>query len=320
MPSQHERVSGWRLVAVIGAVYVLWGSTFLSVRVAIETIPPFVMVCARFWIAGAVLYGWTRLRGHPRPTATEWRAAAITGILTLGCGNGTIAWAEQRLSSGIAALLVASVSVWMVLLDWLLPGGRRPQPGVIVGVALGLGGLVLLVGPGALVGHGQVDPLGALAIVLGTLSWAIGTLYNRHGTHAASAQVSTALQLLVSGTAFAVLSAATGELARWHPALVSARSLLGLGYLVVFGSLVGFTCYIYMIRSTSAAKASTYAYVNPVIALVLGWALLGEPLSRQTLLAAAVILVGVALITAASGDATGAEEAGAAIAAEDAAA
>lgn len=302
-------MSGWRLVAAMAAVYVLWGSTFLSVRVAIETIPPFVMVCARFLIAGGLLLAWTRLRGHPRPTASEWRAAAITGLLTLGVGNGTIAWAEQRVPSGIAALIVASVSLWMVLLDWLLPGGRRPRLGVMAGVVMGLGGLVLLVGPGALVGHGHVDGVGALVLVLGTFSWAVGTIHNRHGSHAASAQVSTALQLLVAASAFAVLAAATGELAHWHPTRVSVPSLLGLGYLVIFGSLVGFTCYIYMVRSTSAAKASTYAYVNPVIALFLGWALLGEPLSRQTLVAAGIILAGVALITIASGAAPAADEA-----------
>ena len=300
MPSHQERVSGGRLIAAFAAVYILWGSTYLAVRVAIDTIPPFAMVWARFWIAGGLLFSWLRLRGHPRATRTEWRAAAVTGLLTLGCGNGAIVWAEQRVPSGITALLVASVSLWMVLLDWLLPGGRRPRAGVLAGVVVGLAGLVLLVGPGALVGRGQVNPMGALVLVLGSLSWAIGTIFNRHGGHAASAQMSTALQMLAAGLAFAVLSVASGELVGWHPSAVSAQSLAGLGYLVVFGSLVGFTAYIYMVRSTSTAKASTYAYVNPVVALFLGWLLRGEPLTAHTLVAAAIILSGVALITLAS--------------------
>ncbi len=304
MNPHQERATGLGLLLAFAAVYVFWGSTYLAIRVAIETIPPFVMLCGRFLIAGSLLYAFTRLKGHARATRAEWGTAAVTGLLTLGGGNGAVVWAEQRVPSGIAAVLAAVVALWMVLFEWMLPDGKRPRAVVMVGLAIGMAGVVLLVGPG----HEQVSISGALVLVFGSASWAAGSIFNKHGGHPASAQMSTALQMLSAGAAFTILAFASGEMARFHATEVSTRSLISLAYLIVFGSLVGFTAYIYIMRSTTAARASTYAYVNPVVALFLGWLLLGEPITAQTLGAAAVILAGVALIV--RGGAQGAADAG----------
>jgi drug/metabolite transporter (DMT)-like permease len=286
-----------RVIAAFAAVYIVWGSTYLAIRFAIGSIPPFVMAGTRFLVSGAVLYAWSRSRGGEAPSRAVWRAGAITGLLMLFAGNGAVVWAEQRVPSGITALLVAVVPLWMVLMEWLRPGGRRPHPLVFGGLVLGLGGIVLLVGPGALVGHGDVDTIGALTLMFGSVSWAAGSIYSRHGARPSSAVMATALQMLTGGVAFIIAAVATGEFSRFDIHAVTLRSALGFAYLVTFGSLVGFTAYVYLLRATTPAKASTYAYVNPVVAVLLGWAFAGEPISIRTVLAAAVILASVAIIT-----------------------
>ena len=286
-----------RLIASFAAVYIIWGSTYLAIRFAIGSIPPFVMAGARFLASGAILYAWARSRGSEAPNRTVWRAGTITGLLMLFGGNGAVVWAEQRVPSGITALLVAIVPLWMVLMEWLRPGGRRPHSAVFAGLLLGLIGIVLLVGPGTIVGHGNVDAIGALTLMIGSMSWAAGSIYSRHGARPSSAVMATALQMLTGGIAFVVAAVASGELARFDVHAVTLRSALGFLYLVTFGSLVGFTAYVYLLRATTPAKASTYAYVNPVVAVFLGWAFASEAISLRTVLAAAVILAGVAIIT-----------------------
>ena len=166
----------WRMIAAFAAIYFIWGSTYLAIRFAIETLPPFLMASTRFIVAGAVLYGWARLVGAPRPTRFHWSAAAVVGGLLLLGGNGGVVWAEQSVPSGLTALLVAMAPVWMALLDWARRGGVRPNGGASVGLALGFAGVVLLVGPDVLVGGGQVNPIGALVLMLASLSWAAGSL------------------------------------------------------------------------------------------------------------------------------------------------
>ena len=287
-----------RLIAAFAAVYLVWGSTYLAIRFAVETLPPLLMAGARFVLAGAIVLAWTRWRdGSPAPSRGDWRTGAISGALLLLGGNGAVAWAEQRVPSGIAALLVAIVPLWMVLIDWLRPGGRRPVTAVFVGVALGLAGLALLVGPDSLRGGTGSNSLGALVLVLASLSWAAGSLFTKWAPRATTGTIGAGTQMLAGGALLLVAGVAAGEVGRLDVAHASSRSLLGFAYLVTFGSLIGFTAYVYLLAHTTAAKAATYAYVNPVVAVLLGWAIGHEQVTTRTLLAAGVILAGVAIIT-----------------------
>lgn len=285
-----------RVLVAFAAVYLLWGSTFLAMRFGIQTIPPLFMASMRHLVAGTVLMAWSWRRLTRRPTAAEWRDAAIVGVLLLGA-NGTVAWSEQYVPSGTAALLVATVPLWMVLIDWWRPRGMHPGYGVLIGLALGFAGLVTLVGPGAVVGHGAVNPAGALALLLGSLSWAAGSVISQRQPKSPVPLFAVGMQMVCGGSALLAVATLTGQTARFSFGHVSLTSALGLGYLIVFGSLVGFTAYAYLLRTTAAAKVATYAYVNPVIAVFLGWAIAGEVVTARTMAAAAVILAGVAIIT-----------------------
>jgi len=289
-----------RLLAAFAAVYVVWGSTYLAIRFAVETLPPLLMAGARFTIAGLLLLFWSRFVQHAeRPSRTDWRTGLMSGALLLLGGNGAVVWAETRVPSGIAALLVAVVPLWMVLLDWLRPGGRRPVALVFVGLALGLVGLGLLVGPDSLHGGSAVNAIGALVLMAGSLSWAIGSLLTKQAPRATTSINGSGTQMFAGGLCLLVAGTLVGEIAQLDLSHVTGRSFLGFLYLVVFGSLIGFTAYFYLLSHTTAAKAATYAYVNPVVAVLLGWAFAHEPLTMRTMLAAAVILAGVAIITVA---------------------
>ena len=290
------------VIAAFAAVYIIWGSTYLAIHYAVSSIPPFLMGGSRFVLAGAILYLWTRLRGAAQPTTAQWRAALVTGILLLVGGNGAVIWAEQHVASGLVALIVAIVPLWMVVFDWLRPGGTRPVPAVFIGLGLGLLGLALLIGPEALAKHGatRLNVGAALVPVAGAMLWALGSVYSRYAPRPASAQMATGMQMLMGGAAFLVVSAIAGERHRFTFDGVTTPSLLGWLYLVTFGSLLGFTAYIYLLGATTPAKASTYAYVNPVVAVVLGSAVAGEPFTPRMAIAAAIILGAVALITMAN--------------------
>jgi drug/metabolite transporter (DMT)-like permease len=278
-------------------VYVVWGSTYLAILFAIETLPPFLMAAARFFVAGAALYAWARLfGGATRPSAAQWRATVIVGLLLLLGGNGLVVWAEQRVPSGIAALVIGITPCFMVLLDWLRPNGVRPTLRVVAGLTLGLAGLVWLVGPDAVMGGGRVDFLGAVALVLASLTWAIGSIYSRHAPMP-SPFLSSGMQMLAGGAALLLLGLGVGELGAFDASAVSLRSVFGWIYLIVFGSIVGFSAYIWLLRVSTPARVSTYAYVNPVVAVFLGWLLADELLTLRTMIAAAVIVSGVVLIT-----------------------
>lgn len=293
----REQPSTAKVVAAFAAVYLIWGSTYLAILYAIQTLPPFLMAGVRFIVAGAVLFAWAWLRGARGATLVHWKSAAVVGGLLLLGGNGGVVWAEQRVASGLAALLVATVPLWMVLLEWLRRGGVRPDGRTITGVALGLAGLALLVGPNAFLGGGRVDLLGAGVLVLASLSWAVGSLYARRAPLPGSPLLATAMEMLAGGALLVVLGLATGEAGVVDPAAVSLRSWLALLYLIVFGSLVGFTAYIWLLGVSTPARVSTYAYVNPVVAVLLGWALASEPLTPRMVVAAAIIVCAVAAIT-----------------------
>ena len=279
-------------------IYVIWGSTFLGILFAIQTLPPFLMASARFLAAGSLLYGWSRfVNGAAAPSLANWRATAVVGVLLLLGGNGLLVWSELRIPSGVAALLVGTVPCFMVLLDWLRPGGARPTGLVIAGLLLGLLGLVWLVGPDTLMGGGRVDLLGAVVVVLGSFLWALGSVYSRHAATPPSPFLSTAMQMLGGGVALLLVSVLLGEPWTFDASTVSLRSVLGLLYLTVFGSIIAFSAYIWLLQHSTPTRVSTYAYVNPVIAVVLGWALAGEALTARVGVAAAIIVSGVALIT-----------------------
>lgn len=297
MPDSHRRAPRSTLLAAFAAVYVIWGSTYLAIRFAVETIPPFLMAGARFVAAGGVLLAYARARGLVRVSRAELRGAAIVGLFLLLLGNGAVVWAEQSVPSGITALLVATVPVWMVVVDWLRPGGTRPRVGIFAGLALGLAGIVLLVGPGALAGHSEFSLVATGVLVLGSISWAVGSIYARHAPRPASAVTSNAVQMLAGGAALLGVGVLAREPARLAASQVTARSLWSLAYLATFGSLIGFTAYTYLLEVSTPARVSTYAYVNPIVAVFLGWALAREPVEARTIAAAAVALAGVAIIT-----------------------
>jgi drug/metabolite transporter (DMT)-like permease len=294
MAARPRRVA---IVAAFASVYLLWGATFLAIRFGVETLPPYVLAGLRFLIAGSVLYGWTRWQGAERPTAANWRAAALVGSLLLVGGNGSVSWAQQRVPSGMAAMIIASSPIWMVLLDWLRPRGVRPHAVVFLGLLLGLAGLVLLVRPD---GSGsRMDPIGTAALLFASISWAIGSIYSRHARLPRTMLLATGMEMLAGGAILLVASAFTGQLDGFDPRAVSLRSLASLAYLIVGGSLIGFTAYIWLLRVTSPARAATYAFVNPVVAVLLGWIFAGEAITPQILIGSAVVAAGVALVTAA---------------------
>ncbi len=291
------RESRLRIVLAFAAIYLIWGSTYLGIRFAIETVPPLLMAGTRFAVAGTMLYSWTRLRGAPRPTRLHWSAAAVVGGLMLLGGNGGVSWAEQRVFSGLAALLIATVPLWMALLDWKRRGGVRPSGRGAVGLVFGFVGVALLVGPGELAGSSHMDPLGAMVLLLAAFSWAAGSLYSRQAQLPDSPLLAISMEMLTGGVLLLAAGLVTGEGARLEVSQVSPRSVLALGYLILFGSLVAFSAYIWLLKVSTPARAATYAYVNPVVAVILGWALGGEPLTLRTLLAAAVIVSAVVIIT-----------------------
>jgi drug/metabolite transporter (DMT)-like permease len=288
----------WLVLSAFGIVYVVWGSTYLAILFAIETLPPFFMAGTRFLVAGSAMYAFARLfGGAAAPTRAEWRSTAIVGVLLLVFGNGLLVWSEQRIASGVAALIVGVVPCCMVLLDWLRPNGVRPGARVVAGLSLGVVGLLVLIGPDALVGGGRTDLVGFAVLVLGSFSWAAGSIYSRHAQLPRSPVLATGMEMLAGSAGLAVLALLHGETAQLAKTHVSVLSIAGWSYLVVFGSIVAFTAYVWLLRVSTPARVSTYAYVNPVVAVLLGFALAGEPLTPRMIVAAAVIVSGVALIT-----------------------
>lgn len=284
------------------AIYIVWGSTYLAIRFAVETMPPFLTAGFRFLIAGSVLYIFRRLRGDRAPRRIEWRSAAIVGLFLLVGGNGGVMWAEQRVISGIAALLIASVPLWIALLDTLRPGGRRPTGWVILGVFIGLIGIFILIGPSQLIGiHGQVDLVGALVLLFAAFSWAVGSLYNREAILPDSALLGTGMEMLVGSLGLLFLGTVSGEWSQMDLSSFSPESWMGFAYLVVFGSWVGFASYIWLLRAAPTMLVSTYAYVNPLVAIILGNLLAGEELNSRIILATVLILSSVVLITVTNG-------------------
>jgi drug/metabolite transporter (DMT)-like permease len=297
VPEAHDggAVPALSIWLALGALYVVWGSTYLAIRVADRTIPPFLMGGVRFLIAGGLMYAWAIRRGNrevDRPTARQWMVATIIGGFLLLGGNGAVVWAEQHNPSGITALLIATVPLWMALLDRAVFGTRLPLFAV-VGLIVGFGGLILLVS-GQSTGHFHVAEV--IVTLVGALAWAVGSLYARGARLPSRPLVGTGMEMIAGGVLLTLAGLVTGELSDLHVSQISGESFLGLLYLIVFGSWIGFSSYVWLLRVAPISLVGTYAYVNPVVAVFLGWAFLSEAVSGRTILAGAIILVGVALI------------------------
>ena len=292
----HPPPSRLKLLSAFAAVYIVWGSTYLAIRIAIETIPPFLMASLRFFVAGGMLYFWARFRSAERPTSAHWKSTAIIGLMLLMVGNGGLSWSEKLIPSGIAALIVAVTPLWFVLLEWL-ERGKRPTAGVALGLILGTLGIAFLIDPANLVGGVKIDTLAAAVLLGSSICWAFGSMYSRRAVLPSSPPLANGMEMIFGAIGLLVLSALTGEFNSLHLSAVTGRSLLAVGYLVVFGSIIGFSSYVWLFRATTPSRASTYAYVNPVVAVFIGWLFAGEPLQGRVLAAGALIVAAVAAIT-----------------------
>jgi drug/metabolite transporter (DMT)-like permease len=285
-----------KVAAAFLAVYVIWGSTYLAIRVVEESLPPFFMAGTRFLLAGVILYAWARLRGAFGESKLHWRSAFLVGGLMLLGGHGAVVWAEQWVPSGLTSLLIATVPLWMVFIDWLR-SGSKPSLRVAGGLVLGFAGMALLVGSLEELGANSNGLIGGVVVVAGAFLWANGSLYSRSAKLPEAPLLSTGMEMLAGGALLLLASLATGEWGRVRLDMVSERSLVAWVYLIVLGSIVAFTCYIWLLKTVPATRVSTYAYVNPIVAMFLGWALASEPVTTRNVLAAVIILASVVVIT-----------------------
>jgi drug/metabolite transporter (DMT)-like permease len=292
MTAAFARRSPAAVVLALATVYVVWGSTYTAIRITDRTMPPLLMSSARFLFAGAALYVFA-FRGRPRPTLREWRAAAIVGAALLLVGNGGVAWSETRLESGLAALIVAIIPLWVALIDRLFFGRRLSLPAV-AGLVVGFGGVALLVRPG---GGGDVAAM--LILVLATSGWAGGSLYARGAKLPGSPLLAASMQMLAASLFLGVAGLARGEATQVHADSLGAKPLLAFSYLVLIGSLVAFSAYAWLLKNVRISVVSTYAFVNPVVAVALGTLFLNEAIGWTTVVAGAAIVVAVVLIVTA---------------------
>ncbi|MBM4427334.1 MAG: EamA family transporter [Chloroflexi bacterium] len=278
-------------------LYIVWGSTYFGIKVAIETIPPFFHAGVRFLVSGLILVIWQKAAGSEMPTRKQWISTAIIGTLLLLGGNGLVSWAEQFIPSGIAALIIGSVPMFLVVLEAVRPGGVKPTWQAIVGLLIGFVGIFILVGPAEISGgEMNLDPFGVIALLSACLLWALGSTYSKNADLPKSTMVTTGAEMLMGSIGLFVVSLLTGELNGWNPAEVSARSLYGLLYLITIGSIVGFGSYIWLLQNAPISLVATYAYVNPIVAVLLGYWFGNEVLEPRIWLATAIIIGSVMFI------------------------
>ena len=285
-----------KIWAALIAVYIIWGSTYLGIHFAVATIPPFLQAAVRFLISGTLLFGWRRLSGDPAPTRRQWVSAIVIGSLLLVGGNGLISLAEISIPSGVAALLVATIPMFMVLTEALRPGGVRPTLGQIVGLLVGFSGVALLIGPAEFGGVREFSLLSGGIALLAAFLWSLGSIYTRNADLPQSTLLFTGMEMLMGSVGLFMVSLGRGEFIHFQITAVSSSSLLGLLYLITFGSLIGFTSYAWLLRNAPISLVSTYAYVNPIVAVLLGSLFAQEALNPRILLAAVIIVGSVFVV------------------------
>ncbi len=293
------------LIAAFTAIYLIWGSTYLGIRIVVETIPPFLMAGVRFVLAGLIMAGFIAVTRGFKANGKQWRDNTITGAFLCLGGNGLVCWSEQRVPSGIATLIISAGPVFIVLMDWAAYAffkdgkrGTKPKPLTFVGLALGFVGLAVLVGPDvAKSGASSLDPWSVFGLLMATLLWGCGMIYMKYASGPAEPFTASAIQMIAGGGWLLATALLTGEFGRFDPASITTRSAVAWVYLVIFGSLIAFSTFTWLMKHSTPAKVSTYAYVNPIVAVFLGWLVLHEEVSPRIFLAAAIIIAGVVIIT-----------------------
>lgn len=282
------------------ALYIVWGSTYLGIKVAIETIPPFFHAFIRFLTSGLILVAWQRGAGRPMPTRKQWISTAIIGNFLLLGGNGLVSWAEQFIPSGIAALIIASVPLFLVIAEAIRPNGVKPNWQSIVGLMIGFVGIYVLIDPSEAVVGAGLNIFGVTALLSACVLWATGSIYSKTADLPSSSLMTTGAQMLMGSIGLLIVSLLTGELSGWEPAAVSSRSLIGLAYLITIGSIVGFGSYTWLLQNAPISLVATYAYINPIVAILLGVWLGNETLEPRIWLATAIIIGSVIFINSRS--------------------
>lgn len=287
----------WKTWLAFAIIYFVWGSTFLAIRVGVREVPPLILASMRFFVAGAVLFLWLKLKGTPSPSGREWMAASLLSVCIFVVDYGLLFWAEQRVPSGIAAVMLATIPVFMALSEIFFLGTQRLTLRLAVALLVGIGGVSVLVSHSVSFGEAPIDRAGATALVIAAMSWSIASALTRKLPLPASKAMSSGAQMLAGGILLAVTAAMFGEFRGFHMQAVSRGAWFALAYLIVAGSIVGFTAYVWLIHHESPTKVGTYAYVNPVVAVILGYFLGGEVVGPRTLMGTLLVLVSVVVIT-----------------------
>ncbi|MGA7300087.1 MAG: EamA family transporter [Candidatus Sulfotelmatobacter sp.] len=291
------RPSRWKILLAFAIIYLVWGSTFLAIRIGVREVPPFLLAGIRFFIAGIVLYAWMRAKGTPSPTRREWTAISFLAVLIFVFDYGLIFWAEKRVASGVTAVMMATIPVFMAIAEICFLRTQQLSMRLTLGLAVGIGGVLVLVGPLSTAGEKAIDTSGAVALIVAAISWTAATILTRKFSLPESKVMSSGAQMLVGGVLLILTSAVLREFNGFDVHAVTFGAWLALLYLIVAGSIVAFTAYVWLIHHESPTKVGTYAYVNPVIAVLLGYALAGESLSVRTIAGTLLILISVVVIT-----------------------
>ena len=296
MDSKTHRPA-WKTLLAFAIIYFVWGSTFLAIRIGVSEVPPLLFAATRFLIAGLVLFGWMLARGEPSPTRRQWLSVLLLALLIFLIDYGLLFWAEQRVPSGVAAVMMATIPVFIALSEILFLRTQTLTLRLALALLIGIGGVAVLMSHSLSLGGAPVDRLGAVALIIGSISWSIATVLSRRLPLPPSKVMSSGAQMLAGGIMLAFASAALGEFPRFHPATVSSAAWWSLIYLIIAGSIIGFTAYVWLIHHESPTKVGTYAYVNPVVAVLLGYLLGGEALGLRTILGTMFVLISVVVIT-----------------------
>jgi drug/metabolite transporter (DMT)-like permease len=294
--TNSARPARWKILLAFAIIYVVWGSTFLAIRIGVHEVPPFLLAGLRFFIAGTAMYAWLRATGTPAPTRRQWVGASLLGGLIFVVDYGCLFWAELRVPSGIAAVVLATIPVFITLFEVALLRTIRLSVGLAVSLILGVAGVAVLMSNSLSLGQAPIDRLGAAALLFGSFTWSIATVITEKTPLPKSKPMSSATQMLAGGAQLFVLSALTGEFSKFHPRTVSFNAWIALAYLIIAGSIVGFTAYVWLLHHESPTKVGTYAYVNPVIAVIVGYFFAGEAFGARTVLGTLLVLVSVVAI------------------------